>query len=138
MQDICSEKPLIISSVDGFTPAQRSQATRPRQIKPATAALLSKLFSESSIDESVQCPVQAPMSSKSNTEITTAKSKSPAARPKKSVGSKKNKTDNVCHPAGLKPTKQEGKSRKSAKMTPKTPYSKSNYMLWSSSDDDFQ
>jgi hypothetical protein len=138
MQDRGSEQPLIISSDDGITPAQRSQATCPRQIKPATAALLSELFSDSSIDEPVQCLVQAPMPSKSNTDITTTKSKSPAARPKKSVGRKKNKTDNVCHPAGFKPTKQEGKSRKSAKRTPKNPYSKSNYMLWSSSDDDFQ
>ena len=81
-------EPLVISSDDdGITPAQHQQSTRTRGIKPATAALLSELFSDSSIDEPVHCQVDLPSTSKGNKEI----SKSLGARPKISGVRKKNK-----------------------------------------------
>ena len=54
-QNVSLQKPLVVSSGnDGITTAQRQQSTRTRGIKPATAALLSELFSDSSIDEPVR------------------------------------------------------------------------------------
>jgi hypothetical protein len=126
------DNPLLLSSSsyeDLIPGGQRPRSER--GFKPETAALLSELFSDSSFDDTIVEPdplYKSPSSGPSTLPCHGAVQK------KKKIN-KQNKTDNVCCPKGFVPSKTNARKSRS---TAKNPYTKNNYLVWSSSDDDFQ
>ncbi|XP_045174324.2 uncharacterized protein LOC123535649 [Mercenaria mercenaria] len=135
------ENPLMLSSTsdeDNLTAGQRQSSTR--TLKPETVALISELFSDSSLDDTVVEPAVLPSPEQVRCQPSTGACAD--VRRKEGQIRKKNRTDNVCHPKGYAPTsskpKGKGKGKSTSEKRSKNPYSKSNFLVCSSSDDDFQ
>ncbi|XP_045206192.2 uncharacterized protein LOC123558376 [Mercenaria mercenaria] len=110
------ENPLMLSSTsdeDNLTAGQRQRSTR--TLKPETVALISELFSDSSLDDTIVEPAVLPSPEHVRCQPSTGACAD--VRRKEGQIRKKNRTDNVCHPEGYAPTSSKPKGKRKGKST---------------------